>query len=241
MFKLQLLENWLLSPHIKVWPWPVFKNACLGITVAKCRLLPWYFYRQSLCGTLLDKYGGIPQLTSLLNRKLSSKPHREYHVEGKRPSGEEQQRKWYSQECYVPCQKERSKAIINHLLWCQRLFTPLYIKPCSQYAKFCLFCKKICQKEVISSVNDFFHLPKFSKVPPNFKREVLEAYNFCQATKSFVPWQLSFVRLSYFINMTNQCSFNWSFWLYKKFSMSQMQTRLQKKYIGDNKIVHFFA
>ena len=148
MFKLQLLENWLLSPHIKVWPWPVFKNACLGITVAKCRLLPWYFYRQSLCGTLLDKYGGIPQLTSLLNRKLSSKPHREYHVEGKRPSGEEQQHKWYSQEFYVPCQKERNKANINHLLWCQRLFTLLSVQrkscPIAQASGFCNHASESC-------------------------------------------------------------------------------------------------
>ena len=83
-------------------------------------------------------------MTSLLNRKLSSKPHREYHVEGKRPSGEEQQRKWYSQECYVPCQKEKSKAIMHQSLTLMSKTLPKKI------------CKKICQKEVISSVNDFF-------------------------------------------------------------------------------------
>ena len=48
---------------------------------------------------------------------------------------------------------------------------------------FVLFCKKSgCQQEAISSVNDFFHLPKFSQLSSNFKDAVERAAIFCQAT-----------------------------------------------------------
>ena len=81
---------------------------------------------------------------------------------------------------------------------------------------------------------------KFSQVSPNFKVafEYIEIpASFCQVTKFFVLWQLSFVRSSYFANMTNKSSFNWRFW--KKFRVSQVRTRLQKWKIGYNKIFKF--
>ena len=46
------------------------------------------------------------------------------------------------------------------------------IRACSHYAKFCLFCQKICQREAISSANDFLHPPKFLQAPRNFKDSV---------------------------------------------------------------------
>ena len=42
-------------------------------------------------------------------------------------------------------------------------------RPCSHYAKFCLVCKKNCQREAISSANDFFHPPKFLQALQSFK------------------------------------------------------------------------
>ena len=46
------------------------------------------------------------------------------------------------------------------------------IRACSHYAKFCLFCKKICQRETIFSANDFFRPRKFCQASPNFKETV---------------------------------------------------------------------
>ena len=46
------------------------------------------------------------------------------------------------------------------------------IRACSHYAKFCLFCKKICQRETILSANDFFRPRKFCQASPNFKETV---------------------------------------------------------------------
>ena len=40
------------------------------------------------------------------------------------------------------------------------------------HAKFCLLCKKVCQQEATSTANDFFHQPKFSQLPANFKNTV---------------------------------------------------------------------
>ena len=38
----------------------------------------------------------------------------------------------------------------------------ILLRACSlNFAKFCLICLKICQREVISSANDFLHPPKF--------------------------------------------------------------------------------
>ena len=34
------------------------------------------------------------------------------------------------------------------------------LRPCSHFSNFCLFCKKLCQQEPVSSANDVFHLPK---------------------------------------------------------------------------------
>ena len=60
--------------------------------------------------------------------------------------------------------------------------------------------------------------------------KVFEAYNFfCQATKSFVPSQLSFVGSSYFANMT------WRFSLHENFRVLLVRTRLQKRKIGNDK------
>ena len=47
-----------------------------------------------------------------------------------------------------------------------------HLRPCSHDAKFCLFCKKICEREAISSVNDFLHPPKFLQEQRNFKDSV---------------------------------------------------------------------
>ena len=83
---------------------------------------------------------------------------------------------------------------------------------------------------------------KFSQVSPNFKvafEYIGKPASFCQVTKFFVLWQLSFVRSSYFANMTNKSSFNWRFWLHEKFRVSQVRTRLQKWKIGYNKIFKF--
>ena len=46
------------------------------------------------------------------------------------------------------------------------------IRACSHYAKFCLFCQKICQREAISSANDFLHPTKFLQTERNFKDSV---------------------------------------------------------------------
>ena len=48
----------------------------------------------------------------------------------------------------------------------------LKIRACSHYAKFCLFCKKICQRETILSANVFFRPRKFCQASPNFKETV---------------------------------------------------------------------
>ena len=80
------------------------------------------------------------------------------------------------------------------------------LRPCSCNAKFCLFCKKICQQEAISSVNDFSTYQNFLNCHQTSKMASVENIwrptIFCQATKSLVSWQLSFVRSSYFANMT---------------------------------------
>ena len=55
------------------------------------------------------------------------------------------------------------------------------IRPCSHYANFCLFCKKkTVNRKPFSGANDFFYLPWFSQLSPNFKNaveEYSEAYN----------------------------------------------------------------
>ena len=47
---------------------------------------------------------------------------------------------------------------------------------------FCFAKMSGCQQEAIYSKNDFFHLPKFSQLSPNFKDAVEKAAIFCQAT-----------------------------------------------------------
>ena len=76
----------------------------------------------------------------------------------------------------------------------------------------------------------FFNQSKFSQL---FSRPTI----LCQVTKSFVPWQLSFVGPSYFGNMTNWSSFNWDVSGNTKNRVSQMRTRRRK--MGDYKIVTF--
>ena len=53
------------------------------------------------------------------------------------------------------------------------------LRSCSHNAKCGLFCKKICQQEAISSVSDFFHAPKFSKLLPKF-RDAIENMTRCE-------------------------------------------------------------
>ena len=53
------------------------------------------------------------------------------------------------------------------------------LRSCSHNAKFGLFCKKICQQEAISSVNDFFHPPKFTELLPKF-RDAVENMTRCE-------------------------------------------------------------
>ena len=40
------------------------------------------------------------------------------------------------------------------------------------------FLQSICQHEAVFSANDFFHVEKFSQVPPRCSRLALEAVNF---------------------------------------------------------------
>ena len=60
----------------------------------------------------------------------------------------------------LPCSAPQGK----DTNWC--------IRACSHYAKFCLICKKICQREAISSANDFLNPPKFLQAQRNFKNSV---------------------------------------------------------------------
>ena len=53
-----------------------------------------------------------------------------------------------------------------------RIFVMSCIRALSHYAKFCLICQKICQREAISSANDFLHPPKFLQEQRNFKDSV---------------------------------------------------------------------
>ena len=54
------------------------------------------------------------------------------------------------------------------------LILPMFwtLRACSHYAKFCLNCEKIFQREAISSANNFLHPPKFLQVQQNFKDSV---------------------------------------------------------------------
>lgn len=73
---------------------------------------------------------------------------------------------------------------------------------CSHYAKFCIFRKKICQRETILSANDFLTPPKFSHVPPKFKDSVNYLWRptvFCRARKSIFPWHIPFNWSTYFV------------------------------------------
>ena len=46
------------------------------------------------------------------------------------------------------------------------------VRASSHYAKFFLFCKKICQRETILSANDFFRPRKLCQASPNLKETV---------------------------------------------------------------------
>ena len=76
------------------------------------------------------------------------------------------------------------------------------VRASSHYAKFCLFCKKICRRETLFNANDLFDPPKFSQVPPIFKDTVNWLWRstiFCRTRKSIVPWQIPFNWSSYFV------------------------------------------
>ena len=66
---------------------------------------------------------------------------------------------------------------------------------------FCLFCEKLRQQEAVSSANDVFSPSKITQLSSNFKGAVKNIWRptiFCQATKSFVPCQLSLRRVILF-------------------------------------------
>ena len=64
----------------------------------------------------------------------------------------------YLIKCYPMSEQLGPVDVINILL-----------RPCLHWAKFCLFCKKLCQQEAISSANDYFFSPtkifQSSKMP----------------------------------------------------------------------------
>ena len=67
----------------------------------------------------------------------------------------------------------------------------------------CFANKSVSRKSFL--VQRIFSWPKFSQLSPKFKDAVERIWRhtmFCQATISFFPWQLSFVRSSYFADMT---------------------------------------
>ena len=92
----------------------------------------------------------------------------------------------------------------------------LHLRPCSHCAYFCLFCKKICQQEAISSARDFFHLPKFSQLtPPNLKDVGLKFFSsnkiLCSLTA--IPQSSDNLILQTW-QIFYYSSFNWHFCLY---------------------------
>ena len=62
---------------------------------------------------------------------------------------------------------------------------------------------------------------------------------FYQVTKSFVSWQLSFVRSSYFANLTNIKVPLTDVSGYTKYLIVSDATKLQKQKIGDYRIFKF--
>ena len=121
-------------------------------------------------------------------------------------------------------------------------------KPCSHHTqKFVSFANTICQQEARSSANDFFHLRKFSQLLLNLKDAVENIWRptiFYLATKvlcfvtAFLRRVISISRTWPITELEFLTGFYWHFWLYQKFRcMSQMRTRLQKRKIGDHKIL----
>ena len=51
----------------------------------------------------------------------------------------------------------------------EMLFNFWHLGPVSTMRNFVWFAKKICQREAISSVNDFLHSPKFLQAQRNFR------------------------------------------------------------------------
>ena len=90
------------------------------------------------------------------------------------------------------------------------------LSPVHNTQNFVCFAKKSVKRKSFLVWTIFFTFQNFLKCHQTSKEKFGRPTK-CQATKSFVPWQLSFVTLSYFTNMTNQCSFNWSFCYTKNF------------------------
>lgn len=110
------------------------------------------------------------------------------------------------------------------------------IRPCSLHAKFCLLCKKVCQQEATSTANDFFHQPKFSQLPANFKNTVENQ----RRPKIFLPGNkilCSLTRVSFFSDhlILRTWPFQWLFWLFEKFRVSDAANKGEKRKIGDYK------
>ena len=75
-------------------------------------------------------------------------------------------------ECGCVMEVDIPPVFINLLHVVQHSSGKCRLRPCLHHATFCLFCKKICQREAISSVNNFLHPPKFLQALRNFKDSV---------------------------------------------------------------------
>lgn len=78
---------------------------------------------------------------------------------------------------------------------------------CLHYRKFGCFTENSVNRKPFLVRTIFFSYQNFSQVSPSFKDAVEQIWRptrLCQATKSFVPLQLSSVKLSYFVDMIVQ-------------------------------------
>ena len=120
----------------------------------------------------------------------------------------------------------------------------VFLWPCSLYQKmFCLAKKRVNKKPFLRRTI-FFTYQNFLKCHQTFKDAIGKFWRptvFCQATKSFVPWLLSFVGPSYFASMTIRVS-SIDVCLYEKFCLSRRRRpiRLQKQTVGDYRIFFIF-
>ena len=101
---------------------------------------------------------------------------------------------------------------------------------------FVCYAKKVCQQEATSTANDFFHQPKFSQLPANFKNTVENQ----RRPKIFLPGNkilCSWTRVSFFSDhlILRTWPFQWLFWLFEKFRVSDAANKGEKRKIGDYK------